>query len=472
MVFASPIFIFIFLPAVLILYAAACLTKQIKVQNAVLLVFSLAFYAWGGLQHLSLLLLSTIVNYICGIWIGKGHRHKKAVFVLDIVFNIGLLFLFKYVNLCVDTVQLIASASGVEILQNFQRIVLPIGISFFTFQIMSYVIDVYRGEVAYQKNYFYLTLYIVLFPQLIAGPIVRYIDVDKEIVDRRSTAEGVRHGLVRFAAGFMKKIILANPIGEVADYVFAMQGNVNTGYAWLGIVCYSLHIYLDFSAYSDMAIGLGEVFGFHFLENFNYPYCSNNIQEFWRRWHISLSTWFRDYVYFPLGGSRHGTAQTLRNLLIVFALTGIWHGANWTFLIWGMYHGAFLLVERVGFGKVLKKFPVLLQKIYTLLVVMVGWVFFRAETLTEAIAYLKTMFSFQFAMVDAQLLFQLLGARFLVVFIIAVLICHPWLKNLYYRLEAKKYGFYVMNPLVLGGFYIALCEMMGSGFNPFIYFRF
>lgn len=354
MVFVSPIFIFAFLPLTLICYGVAEFTKKTWIKNITLLFFSLGFYAWGGVSYLFLLLLSIAVNYMFGRLL-EGERHRKDILILSVIYNVGILFIFKYFNFFMSMVQAAADFMHIGFAAELPEIALPIGISFFTFQIMSYVFDVYQRRVEVQKNIFSLALYIMLFPQLIAGPIVRYIDVNKEIKKRHTDLDMVHDGLIRFMIGFTKKIFLANNMGHAADAIFCNVSEVNTPYAWLGAVCYALQIYMDFSAYSDMAIGLGKLFGFHFLENFNYPYLSASIKEFWRRWHISLSSWFRDYVYIPLGGNRNGIWNTYRNLLIIFVLTGFWHGASWTFVIWGLFHGFFFDIGTWKVGKHYRK---------------------------------------------------------------------------------------------------------------------
>ncbi len=471
MVFVSPIFIFLFLPATLGIYALACLTGRKFFKNTSLLVCSLVFYAWGGVGYLALLILSTIVNYIFGLLIG---REKKRRLVLNaaVIYNVGILFVFKYLNFFADTVQTAAHMLKLDWTAALPAITLPIGISFFTFQIMSYVIDVYNRKVEVQKNPLDLALYIMLFPQLIAGPIVRYIDVNQEIKERYTDSDMIHSGITRFIVGFNKKIFLANGMGYMADTVFGSISKINTPLAWLGAVCYALQIYMDFSSYSDMAIGLGKIFGFHFLENFNYPYISGSIKEFWRRWHISLSTWFRDYVYIPLGGSRKGTGKTYRNLLIVFLLTGFWHGADWTFIVWGLFHGLFLVLERGKMGTVLERLPKAVRHIYTGIVVLVGWVFFRCETLGDALVYIKTMFTLDFRNYGAVEILQAIDREFLTLFLLAVIgsvPLIPWLKE---KTAGKRAVGAAADAGLLVMFAFGVFYMVGADFNPFIYFRF
>lgn len=475
MVFSSPVFMFLFLPGTLILYGLASLTRSVRIKNIVLLFCSVCFYGYGGLSYLLLLALSVAVNWaagraMAGMAQGTGRR---AVFWAGIAYNVGILIIFKYLNLLGNTAaQLISAFTGNAVESSIPAIVLPIGISFFTFQIMSYLIDVYRGNVACQKSLPDLALYVMLFPQLIAGPIVRYADVEREIGDRRTRIEDVYEGVFRFLVGFIKKILLANAMGKAADLAFALEPGMGMIYAWTGLICYSLQIYLDFWAYSDMAIGLGRIFGFHFLENFNHPYCAMSISEFWRRWHISLSTWFRDYVYIPLGGSREGLFKNCRNFVIVFALTGIWHGANWNFLLWGLYYAALLIVEKLGFSRVLQRLPAMVRRAYVLLAVGMGWLIFRAETLGEALGYAGDLFSLRLMGTCERELAELMaGGKFALLLVVSLMFCTPVFERLHQRLEAKGWAA-VGDVTVLAVFFLGVCEMMGGGYNPFIYFRF
>lgn len=474
MVFSSPVFLFLFLPATLALYAVASM-RGIRARNTVLLFCSVCFYAYGGVSYLGLLLLSVLVNWAAGLWLsrledGKGRR---AVFLAGLAYNIGILVIFKYLNLFGDTAAWIAGKlSGRAVESIIPAIALPIGISFFTFQIMSYLIDVYKKTVHCQKNVADLALYVMLFPQLIAGPIVRYCDVEREIGRRRTGLKDAYEGAFRFMVGFIKKILLANAMGKAADLAFVLEPGRGALYAWVGVICYGLQIYLDFWAYSDMAIGLGRIFGFHFLENFNDPYISKSISEFWRRWHISLSTWFRDYVYIPLGGSREGLWKNCRNYLVVFALTGIWHGASWNFLLWGLYFAAFLILEKLWLRAVLERLPALLRHVYVLLVVGIGWVLFRADTMAAAAGFLGDMFSPTLMGTHERELAELLcGGKFLLQFAVSVLFCTPVFTKLHDALEERRLGG-IGDSIVLLLFMLAVCEMMASGYNPFIYFRF
>lgn len=474
MVFSSVTFIFAFLPVMLLCYKLAGLlpdTKRLPLQNALLLAGSLVFYAWGGVRYLLLLLVLIALNWGCGLWLGRAGTpaRRKAALAVGLVLDIGVLGVCKYFNFFVAQAEGLARAlgAGAAFRLELPEIPLPIGISFFTFQIMSYLIDLYRGKVAVQKSPARLALYVMMFPQLIAGPIVRYADIEAEIAHRTTTPEEEDAGLRRFILGFAKKVLLSNALAGFADLAFEATG-LHPVWAWLGAVAYTLHIYMDFSAYSDMAIGLGQIFGFHFNENFNYPYVSRSIKEFWRRWHISLSSWFRDYVYIPLGGNRRGAGATYRNLLIVFLLTGFWHGAAWQFVFWGLYHGAFILLERAGLGRVLEKLPRAVQHLYTLVVVVVGWVFFRAQSLGAALAYLGEMFGLGGgALVNLTMLKGLTGE--VVVFgVLAAVISAPVFPALQKRVPPRGW----QGILYLALFVVSLAFMTGAGYNPFIYFRF
>lgn len=474
MVFSSPVFLFLFLPATLALYAVASM-RGIRARNTVLLFCSVCFYAYGGVSYLGLLMLSVLVNWAAGLWLSRleDGRGRRAVFLAGLAYNIGILVIFKYLNLFGDTAAWIAGKlSGHAVESIIPAIALPIGISFFTFQIMSYLIDVYKKTVPCQRNVADLALYVMLFPQLIAGPIVRYSDVEREIGRRRTGLKDAYEGAFRFMVGFIKKILLANAVGKAADLAFVLEPGRGALYAWVGVICYGLQIYLDFWAYSDMAIGLGRIFGFHFLENFNDPYISKSISEFWRRWHISLSTWFRDYVYIPLGGSREGLWKNCRNYLVVFALTGIWHGASWNFLLWGLYFAAFLILEKLWLRAVLERLPALLRHVYVLLVVGIGWVLFRADTMAAAAGFLGDMFSLTLMGTHERELAELLcGGKFLLQFAVSVLFCTPVFTKLHDALEERRLGG-IGDGIVLLLFMLAVCEMMASGYNPFIYFRF
>jgi len=390
MVFSSIVFLFFFLPLTFTVYFLC--GRRLK--NIVLLLFSLFFYAWGEGFFVLIMLCSIAGNYVAGLFIEKFREkgYSGIFLILAVILNLGLLIAFKYANFIVNNLNLLLPHVNLGTI-HLNPVHLPIGISFFTFQAMTYVVDVYRKEAPVQKNPINIGLYISLFPQLIAGPIVRYHDIAKQIISRKVNLDIFSDGVERFIYGLGKKVLIANALAVPADKIFAIPvEGLTPGLTWLGIICYTLQIYFDFSGYSDMAIGLGRMFGFRFLENFNYPYISQSIREFWQRWHISLSTWFRDYLYIPLGGNRKGALRMYSNLVTVFFLCGLWHGASWNFVIWGLIHGLFLVIERIGLTKILDKlwFPV--RHLYMLMVVTTGWVFFRAETLHYAISYLLSMF--------------------------------------------------------------------------------
>ena len=471
MVFSSLVFLCIFFPLVFLLH---WVIPNRKVKNGLLLAASLLFYTYGEPVYILLMLTSALLNYIFALLIDK--YEKKLFLVLAVVANLAILGIFKYTGFLVSNVNaLLGLALPVP------QISLPVGISFFTFQALSYVIDVYRKEVAVQKNYGKLLLYISFFPQLIAGPIVRYVDIAREIDERTVTVRQIAFGLRRFIVGLGKKVLIANAMGAAADYIFNHgAANINILAAWIGAAAYLMQIYYDFSGYSDMAIGLGKMFGFHFKENFNHPYIASTVQEFWRRWHISLSSFFRDYVYIPLGGNRKGKFRTVLNRIIVFFLTGLWHGANWTFILWGLFHGFFLLLEE--FMPLIKKLPKFLRHIYTILAVTIGFVVFRADTIGEAVLYIGQMFSgFDFSAGAMSFAIQALTPYFIAMLAAAIICCGP-LAKLTERvsgLENKETLTPVENKLQIASFVLAflllgwcIIRLAGGSYNPFIYFRF
>lgn len=474
MVFSSLEFLCIFLPAVFLLYTVIPVHK---VRNGLLIAFSLVFYAYGEPVYVLLMILSSLVNYLCALWIGKSEKQKKLPLIIAIVFNLGTLVLFKYTGMFVT-----AFNSVTHLSVPVPDIILPIGISFYTFQALSYVIDVYRGEVGVQKNYFKVLLYISFFPQLIAGPIVKYRDIAEQIDNRSQSLEQIAQGLRRFVCGLAKKVLIANTMGQVADIIFA-QSTSELGFlsAWLGAAAYLFQIYYDFCGYSDMAIGLGKMFGFTFKENFRYPYGARSVQDFWRRWHISLSTWFKEYLYIPLGGNRKGKARTALNRIIVFFFTGLWHGANWTFVLWGLWHGLFLLLEE--YLPFLKKLPKVLGHIYTMLVVLLGFVVFRADTIGYGFGYIGRMFSFGSpGSYDMSLALRQLTPWFIFIFVIAVIGCAP-IRPLSDKIRQKLYAdgsastawrivSVALYCLAFAGLFFCILRLSPSGYNPFIYFRF
>lgn len=381
MVFSSLVFLCIFLPIIFLFH---CFMPSIRMKNILLIIASLLFYAYGEPIYVFLMIGSTIANYFLGIWISKNH--SKGGIAFAVVLNLVVLGIFKYADMVVATVN-----QAFKLQLPMPGISLPIGISFFTFQIMSYIIDVYRGDAEVQKNYWKLLLYISFFPQLIAGPIIKYHDVAEQISNRKISIEKIGRGFRRFIIGLSKKVLISNAVALTVDQIFALDmPQINFMTAWIAAIAYLLQIYYDFSGYSDMAIGLGYMFGFEFMENFQYPYGARTIQEFWRRWHISLSTWFKEYLYIPLGGNREGKLRTCVNKIIVFFCTGLWHGANWTFVVWGLYHGMFLLIEEVV---PMKKLPKFFGHIYTLVVVTCGFVIFRADTIGQGLQMIGKMFA-------------------------------------------------------------------------------
>lgn len=467
---------FVFLPVVLLFIGVL----QKRFHNVVLLLASLYFYAWGSVSHTSILVISITLNYFFGRMIANSEGRKRTVRLgIAIGANLSILAYLKYANFFLDNFNGVRALFGQSIME-FKHIILPIGVSFFTFQAISYLIDVYRKTSPVQKNYFDLALYISLFPQLVAGPIVRYNDIVDQLKDRVLSMGKAAQGVHRFIVGFAKKILIANYMGYLADLIFAQEiDNISTGAAWLGITAYTLQIYFDFSGYSDMAIGLGKIFGFDFMENFNLPYIADSIRDFWRRWHISLSTWFRDYLYIPLGGSRNGKNHTLRNLMIVFLLTGFWHGASWTFIIWGLYHGVFLLIERSGLDKILNKLYRPVRIAYTLLVVMVGWVLFRSETLEHGTAYLQKMFFMGESGALKVYAAEFLTNKAIILLFISVFLAFGFGKSVIVYLKSifnsstGEVALHTMKTVIsFSLLLISILYLAGNTYNPFIYFRF
>lgn len=425
------------------------------------------------------MLLTAVIDFFAAQIIERGHR--KLGILLSVCSNLGLLAFFKYFNFALENYNSFITLLGFHdsILTDFPYITLPIGISFYTFQTLSYTIDVYRGHTKANTNFIDFAAFVTIFPQLIAGPIVRYVDVERQLKIKNISTENFAMGIRRFIIGLSKKMLLANPMASVADNVFSAPfEELSTGWCWIGIIAYSFQIYFDFSGYSDMAIGLGKMFGFDFLENFNYPYISRSIREFWQRWHISLSTWFRDYIYIPLGGSRVAPRKVYRNLLIVFFITGLWHGASWNFIIWGLFHGAFLIFERIGLNNVLNRIWSPLTHMYTLIVVVVGWVLFRTETLTDSITFLSQMFSIHSGDTSriSYLNFFLANNEYFLVFILSIICSTPIIGVLWDRIVALQEKSII--PSILDfSVHVTLLVMSASyvaaeTYNPFIYFRF
>lgn len=498
MVFSSIIFLCIFLPIMLIGYYVL----PAKVKNIWLLLGSLVFYAWGGVKHIVFLVASILINYIAALAIarcadrthpaderGNSTYHpqvQKILLAIVVIANIGSLICFKYVTMIVDTIRLITSTS-IELPQ----IILPIGISFYTFQCISYVVDVYRREGAVsadgravsfvEKNFVDFALYVAMFPQLLQGPIVRYADIKPSLKNPKVTLDEFVYGVSRLITGLAKKAIIANTLGEVADNIFSCEASMmGTSVAWLGAILYTLQIYFDFSGYSDMAVGLGKMFGFTFMENFDYPYISKSITEFWRRWHISLSRWFRDYLYIPLGGNRKGNVYL--NLLIVFLATGIWHGAAWGFVVWGLWHGVFMLVERYLKGKNLRyTVPGIIKWLYSMLVVVLGWVLFKLENLSDALSYIGVMFHTRTHAYNAFSIKYYLNKRLVFFVIVALLACVPWAQILPRYVAAyvadftssEKMGYKIARYICLVVLLIvSMMFVINNTYSPFIYFQF
>ncbi len=464
MVFSSILFLFYFLPAILILYYLS----PKKHKNLVLFIGSLFFYAWGEPVYVTLLLLSTAFNYFIGLSIensGNNIKRRKTVLTVGIVLNLALLVFFKYTNFLIDTVNFVLPHDIPTL-----KITLPIGISFFTFQTMSYIIDVYRKTTKAQKKYVDFATYVTLFPQLIAGPIVRYNSIDEQLSRRRETIEGVTSGIATFTCGLAKKVLIANNIGLLWESInTAAVGELSVMNAWLGIIAYAFQIYFDFSGYSDMAIGLGRMFGFQFEINFNYPYISRSITEFWRRWHISLSTWFKEYVYIPLGGNRVGKKRLYINLFIVWVLTGIWHGAGMNFVAWGVYYAIILIVEKGFLMKYLEKTPKFLRNIYAMLLVLIGWVLFASADLTSAIYYIKAMFGGNgTGMIDSFFIYNL--SSYKVLLVIAAIAAIPLPKKLWQKHFSHKIAYTLIAVVI--AIFICTAYLVDSSYNPFLYFRF
>ncbi len=470
MLFSGSIFLFMFLPCVLFGYYVL-FRKSRLLQNLFLLCASLLFYAWGEPKFVLVMILSIAANWFFGLLVHKYKGRKtsiRLVLTLAAMFNLGVMFIFKYLMFTLNNINgLFGSDLPVPV------IALPIGISFFTFQAFSYVLDVNRETGEMQKNPLYVGLYISFFPQLIAGPIVRYETIAAEIKNRRETVEDFTEGTTRFLIGFAKKILLANNMALIADSAFDSRESISVAFAWLGVLAYAFQIYYDFSGYSDMAIGMGKMFGFHFLENFDYPYISKSISEFWRRWHISLGTWFRDYVYFPLGGSRVNTKSRLVfNLFVVWFLTGVWHGANWTFILWGLMYFALITAEKLsGFENRLKKLG-LVKYAYTMLFVLFGWVLFRAENLTAAGLYFRSLFGLAgnaFSGGDFALHFN----RSLVFLIAAALFSFPVAKTIRAKITGRRKALDLLYvPAILVLFVVSVSYVVKGSYNPFIYFNF
>ncbi len=468
MVFSELTFLCFFFPLIVISYFVF---RNRVYRNCLLLAFSLLFYAWGEPKYIVLMLTVAVVAYVGGLAMERFHHKKaarRAVFILTVVLIAANLLIFKYTNFFADN---LGALLGFEL--NVPQILLPIGISFYTFQILSYVIDLYLGNIGLQKNFFYLLLYLSFFPQLIAGPIVRYSTVEDEIRTRQESWEDAAAGLRRFAVGLAKKVILANQVAPIAEMVYAGDpAAYGTVMYWAAALAYTLQLYFDFSAYSDMAIGMGRLFGFHFLENFDYPYIATSITGFWRRWHISLSTWFRDYIYIPLGGNRVTIPRNVFNLSVVWALTGFWHGASWNFILWGVYYGVLLIAEKFVLGKYLQKLPKLLGWLYQFIIVNIGWVIFDLTDFSQLGLALRTMLRYvptQWDLVFSANTDILLGLIYLPLAFVCAFPVLPWAKK---KLGEGTLSQLVQNSLCLFLLALSLMFIVSSEYNPFIYFRF
>ena len=461
MLFSSIPFLYYFLPAVLALYFLA--PKSCK--NAVLLVFSLVFYAWGEPKYVFLMIATICLFFFCGIAIDKSQtqKMKKLWLTVSVVISLALLAIFKYADFFISSVNAVTGLN-----MSLLRLALPIGISFYTFQCLSYTIDVYRGNAKVQKNIVNFGAYVVLFPQLIAGPIVRYVDVARELDSRTHSLEDFSLGLRRFLVGLGKKILIANQLGQLTE-IFRGSGEKSVVFYWMYAIAFALHIYFDFSGYSDMAIGLGRIFGFQFIENFNYPYLSKSIAEFWRRWHMSLGSWFRDYVYIPLGGNRVKPARWVFNILVVWMLTGLWHGAAWNFVLWGLLYAVFLLIEK--WVPALQKLPAILRRAYVLLVVVLGFVLFNAADLSQALSDMGGMFGFgNVPFVNTETLYYLRSYGLL--FVAAMIGSTPVVKTVANKVSQKTVGAVLESIVLLALLVLCTAYLVDGSFNPFLYFRF
>lgn len=465
MVFSSLIFLFVFLPFVLAVYY---ITPR-KFRNLTLFIVDLVFYAWGEPWLIVLMLVSIMLNYTAGILIGINREKKnlsKFIFILAVILNLGLLGFFKYIGFIGETLNMVMPFLNIPILE----IALPIGISFYTFQTMSYTIDVYKNTVKVQKNIITFGTYVSLFPQLIAGPIVRYEDVAEQLMHRKETLQEFTDGVKLFLIGLSKKVLLANEMGNLWDSVRESGAQSGALGSWVGIIAYTFQIYFDFCGYSEMAMGLGKMFGFDFLKNFDYPYISKSITEFWRRWHISLGTWFREYVYIPLGGNRKGLSRQIINIAVVWFLTGLWHGASWNFILWGLYFGVLLMIEKLFMLKVLKKAPAVIAHIYSIIIILFGWVLFYFEDLGEMGVFLSRMFGSDGFMMSGDISTTIIS--YIPLLIAAAVTSTPLISKLYHRIKNKPVLYIIDNAGCVLALLLCTAALVSSDYNPFLYYKF
>ena len=461
MIFSSITFLFFFLPIVLAIYYIA--PKKFK--NLVLLISSLCFYFLGEPDYIFLIIFSIISTYIFGLLIDKYRDYSKIFLVISICVSVGILVYFKYINFIIENINLVIKNKI-----DFIYVVLPIGISFYTFQMISYNIDVYRGQAKVQKNILKLAMYISLFPQLIAGPIVRYTTIENQLENRTHTLEKFSNGIRRFVIGLGKKVLIANVLGELSNK-FLASNDVSVLFFWMYGISIMLQIYFDFSGYSDMAIGLGKMFGFEFLENFNYPYISKTVTEFWRRWHISLSSWFRDYIYIPLGGNRVSKLKWIRNILIVWILTGLWHGASWNFVIWGLYFGILLLVEKLFLNKFLEKIPNIFKRLYLLIIVMISFIIFNGEGVSQILRNIGGLVGIGgVPLISSESLYYL--KSYFIVLLVGIIGATPLVKNIIKSKKLSKISNYLEPVFLVIVLIISTSYIIDGSFNPFLYFRF
>lgn len=454
-----------FLPFVLALYY---ITPR-RFRNLTLFIVDLVFYAWGEPWLVILMLFSILLNYTSGILIGINREKKglaRFIFILSVILNLGLLGFFKYAGFIGETLNMVMPFLNIPILE----IALPIGISFYTFQTMSYTIDVYKNTVKVQKNIITFGTYVSLFPQLIAGPIVRYEDVAEQLMHRKETLQGFTDGVKLFLIGLSKKVLLANEMGNLWDAVRESGTQSGALGSWVGIIAYTFQIYFDFCGYSEMAMGLGKMFGFDFLKNFDYPYISKSITEFWRRWHISLGTWFREYVYIPLGGNRKGLYRQIINIAVVWFLTGLWHGASWNFILWGLYFGVLLMIEKLFMLKVLKKVPAIISHIYSIIIILFGWVLFYFENLNEMGIFLARMFGSDGFMMSGDISVKIIS--YIPLLIVSAITSTPIISKLYHKIKSKPILYVIDNAGCVLALLLCTAALVSSDYNPFLYYKF